>query len=158
MQSGKELLTHFAGVLCLSSHFYIFSHSTVLPSRSLNLRDMVSSPKWRLLGCPTGRWSTSPSASWGRPEFEPRFLRIWWAVLLSLHWFLHLTGFCCASKALTPTCQEDDSPSGSSCMLAPGGITSWQSGGMLPDDKGCDNSPSLQYQIMSPPRNVVGDC
>jgi hypothetical protein len=35
-------------------------------------------------------------------------------VFPSPHWFLYLTGFRCASKALTPTCQEDESPSASS--------------------------------------------
>jgi hypothetical protein len=32
---------------------------------------MVSPQKWWLLGCSIGRWSSSTSASWGRPEFEP---------------------------------------------------------------------------------------
>jgi hypothetical protein len=37
------------------------------------------------------RWSVSPSASWGRSEFESRFWPVWWAVLppllvLAPHW------------------------------------------------------------------------
>jgi hypothetical protein len=149
-QSGRELLTHFTAGLSLSSHFHILSHNTVLPPWSLNLRDTVSPPKRWLLGCPIKRWSGSPSVSWDRHEFEPRFLPIWWAVLPSPHWFLHLTGFCCASEALTPTRWEEESPSGSSCLLAPGGISSWQSWGMHPGDKRDDNSPSPQSWVTSP--------
>jgi hypothetical protein len=96
------------------------------------------------------RWSRSPSASFDRPEFEPRFLPVWWAVLPSPHWFLHLTGFSCASETLTLTCWEDEFLSGSSCPLVPGGISSWHSGGMHPGDRGGDNSPSPQSQITSP--------
>jgi hypothetical protein len=39
------------------------------------------------------------------------------------------TGFHCASEALTPTPQEEESPSGSTCLLVPGGIFSWRPGG-----------------------------
>jgi hypothetical protein len=27
---------------------------------------------------PSESWSDSPSTSWGRPEFEPGFLQVWW--------------------------------------------------------------------------------
>jgi hypothetical protein len=64
------------------------------------------------------------------------------AVLPSPHWFLHHTGFHHASNAFTPTCQEVESPSGSNCPLAPGG--------MHPGNKGGDKSLSLQSQTMSP--------
>jgi hypothetical protein len=143
-------LHSFAAELQLSLHFHILSHSTILPYHSLNLRDMGSPPKWWLLGCPIGRWSGSPSASWGRSEFEPRFLPVWWVVLPSPHWFLSLTGFHCATETLTPTPQEDESPSRSSCPLVPGRISSWQSRGRHPGDKGGDNSPSLCSQVISP--------
>jgi hypothetical protein len=53
-QSGRELLTHFAAGLHLSSHFQILSYSTVLPYCSLNLTNMVSPPKWWLPGVPLG--------------------------------------------------------------------------------------------------------
>jgi hypothetical protein len=97
-QNRRAFLTHFAAGLHLSSHFYILSHSTVLPSCSLNLRDKVSLQKRWLLGCLIGRWSISPSASWCWSEFEPRFLPAWWAVLPFPHCFLHLTGFHCALR------------------------------------------------------------
>jgi hypothetical protein len=42
----------------------------------------------------SGSWL--PSASWGSPEFEPRFLPIWGAGLPS--WFLSLSGFLCATR------------------------------------------------------------
>jgi hypothetical protein len=70
-------------------------------------------------------------------------------VLPSPHWFLHPTGFHCASEALTLTHQEEESPSRSSCPLAPGGISSWWFRGMHTSDKGGDNSPSPQSQITS---------
>jgi hypothetical protein len=41
-------------------------------------------------------------------------------------------------------------PSRSNCLLVPGGISSWWSGGMHPGDKRGDNSPSLQSWITSP--------
>jgi hypothetical protein len=85
-----------------------------------------------------------PFASWGRPEFEAGFLSVWWAIIPSPCWFLCLTGFHCAFEALTPACQEEESPSGSSCLTS-GGIYSWWSGEMHPVSK-------------EPPRNVVGGC
>jgi hypothetical protein len=60
------------------------------------------------------------------------------------HWF-H-----CVSEALTPTHQEEESLSTSNRPLVPGRISSWQSWGMHHGDKGGDNSPSAQSQIMSP--------
>jgi hypothetical protein len=50
---------------------FTHSHSTVLPPCSLNLKDMVSLLKRVVTRVPFGSWSDSPSASWGRPEFEP---------------------------------------------------------------------------------------
>jgi hypothetical protein len=46
-QSGRELLTHFAAGLHLSSHFHILSYNTILPHHPLNLRDMLSPQKLR---------------------------------------------------------------------------------------------------------------
>jgi hypothetical protein len=120
-QSGRELLTCFTAGLHLSLHFHILSYNTILPYCCLNLETWFHTKKWWLLGCSIERWSSSHSAFWGKPEFEPEFLPVWWAVLPSPHWLLHLTGFCCASEAPTPTLWEDESPSGSSCPLVPGG-------------------------------------
>jgi hypothetical protein len=38
-------------ILSSGSHFHTLSHSTVLPPRSLSLKDKVSPPKRALLGC-----------------------------------------------------------------------------------------------------------
>jgi hypothetical protein len=64
----------------------------------------------RLLGFLIGRWSLSPSASRGRPEYKPRFLPVWWVVLPSPCWFLCLTRFYCAAEALIPTHWEEECP------------------------------------------------
>jgi hypothetical protein len=68
-------------------------------------------------------------------------------------WCLCLTGFHCASEALTPTHREDKSPSGSSCPLAPRESPP-SSLGNAPGDKGGGNLPSLQSQTSKPPSNV----
>jgi hypothetical protein len=47
-------------------------------------------------------------------------------------WFLSFTGYCCASEAFIHTHRENESLSGSSCPLAPGGIFSLQFGGCSP--------------------------
>jgi hypothetical protein len=117
---------------CVSdSYFQILSHSTVLPPHSLNLRDTVS--LW-LLVVTSGLWEviSLPFCLLRWPEFEPRFLPVW---CVSPHWFLSLTRFHCASEVLTPT-HWDETPSGSSCQLVPGGISSLQSGGMHPGWQG----------------------
>jgi hypothetical protein len=69
-QSGRGLLTHFAAGLCLSLHFYLLSHSTVLPHCSLNLRDKVS--PWLL--AVSGRWSVSPFCLLGQAWIQTRVL------------------------------------------------------------------------------------
>jgi hypothetical protein len=53
--------------------------------------------------------------------FEPRFLLVWWVALPSL--VPALPWFHCASEALAPTCQEDESFLWSNPLLAPGRIT-----------------------------------
>jgi hypothetical protein len=55
----------------------------------------------------SGRWSDSPSAFWGRPEFEPGFLPVQRAVFLN--WFLSLSGFLCAADAFALTHWKDKS-------------------------------------------------
>jgi hypothetical protein len=135
---GSGLLTCFAAGLCLrlTLSYNLTQHSTSTPLPKPERHGFTG-----LLPV-SGRWSVSPSAFWGRPEFEPGFLPVWWAVFTSPHLFLCLTGFCCASKT-TPTCQEDESPSGSSCLLVPRGVSSQRSGDMHPGNKGGDNSPCL---------------
>jgi hypothetical protein len=49
---------------------------------------------------PFKSWSVSPSASWGRPEFEPGFLPLWWVGFPG--WFPSLSIILCATSA----CQE----------------------------------------------------
>jgi hypothetical protein len=66
----------------LSSHFHILSHSTV-HTTSWTWKTQFH-PLIVLIGCPIERWSSSPSASWGRSELEPGFLPIWWVVDPSL--------------------------------------------------------------------------
>jgi hypothetical protein len=77
-------------------------------------------PKRSLLAV-SGRWSVSPSTSWGRPEFEPGFLPVWWVVLPAPHQVLCIQG-------LHPNLPQGRIPSGSSCPLAPGRIFSWWQG------------------------------
>jgi hypothetical protein len=85
-------------------------------------------------------------------EFETGFLPAWRAMLLD--WFLHLSGFCCASEALPPTRWDDESTLqiklsvGAWWDLLP---APW---GMHPDDKGGDNSPSFIIPD-EPPSNVA---
>jgi hypothetical protein len=106
-QSRRELLTHFTAGLCLSSHFHILTAHHFHPT-PWTWKTHLHPKRWLLVV--SGRWSISPAASWGRPELKPEFLPVWWAMLLSPRWLLHPTGFHCASEALTPTLQEDESP------------------------------------------------
>jgi hypothetical protein len=98
-----------------------------------------------------GRWPASPSASWGRPEFEPGFLPVWWVVLPSPHGSCASLGsVVCLSEALTPTRWEEESL----LQIKLSVVTWWDLlpvvRRMHPGDRGGDNSPSLQSQQMRP--------
>jgi hypothetical protein len=122
------------------AHTFTHSHTAQYFHPTPQTSETRFHPKRRLLECLIGRWSISPSASWGRPEFELRFLPVWWAVLPSPHWFLCLTGFCCASEAFPPTHREDESLLWIKLSIAPGGISSQLSGGTHPGGKRGDIS------------------
>jgi hypothetical protein len=96
----------------------------------------------------SGRWSIFPSVSWGRPEFEPRFLSVWWAVLQKLvpvpHWVL-----------LCIWGPHPNSPGGWIPLWIKLSIGTWWDllqvvQGMHPSDKGGDNLPYPQSQQTSP--------
>jgi hypothetical protein len=97
----------------------------------------------------------STSVSWGRPDFEPGFLPVQWMYSPSLPGSCTSLGSVVHLRPLTLIRWEDESPSGSNCPLAPGGISSWQSRGTHPSDKGGDNSPSPQ-SWMSPQEMLWG--
>jgi hypothetical protein len=131
-----------------SSHFHILSHSTVQPYCSLNMRDSFT-PKMALTGVSHWEVIKLPFCILGQAWISTHILTSLMSGAALPRWFLHLTGFHCASEFLTLTLLEGESPSRSSCSLAPGGI-SWCSRMMYPSDKGGGNSPSPQSCIMSP--------
>jgi hypothetical protein len=106
---GLVLHTHFAAQMCFRlTHSHTHSHSTVLLPHSLNLREMVSSQNVVTRSNLISRsWSDSTSASWGRPEFKPWLLPVWWAALSSLVPVSHQVLLC--SEDITPTHHEDKS-------------------------------------------------
>jgi hypothetical protein len=98
-------------------------------------------PKGRYLGA---FWEliNSPSASWGRPEFESRFLPVWWVGLPgwspSLSRLLFATGTCLLSSP-----GERLPPPDQCGLVAPGrgsppgrlGMLSWWQGAKTPPSK-----------------------
>jgi hypothetical protein len=112
-------------------------------------------PKRRLLGCLTGCWLDSLSASWGRPEFEPGFLPVWWAPLPSLVPVPHQVLLC----VWVP---HPDSPGG--WVFPPDQAVCWhlinrpfsrRSGGCIPATREVKNH-HLCNPGSKPPRNVTG--
>jgi hypothetical protein len=101
------LCTHFISRLCLKltiSHT-LTQHNTytLLPEPERH----NFTPKRVLLGC-LWSWSDSPSASRGRPEFEPGFLPVWWVGLPN--WFLSLSRFLCATRSCPLSSLEESLP------------------------------------------------
>jgi hypothetical protein len=144
-QSGRELLTCFPAGLSLSSHFHILSYGTILPYCSLNLRHGF-----------TPKMVVTRMSHWEVIKFPFCLLGqawIWTWVLTSLmsgaplpllvpvpHWVL----LCIRGP-------QPDSPAGWIFLQIKLSIGTWWDllvvQGMHSDDKGGDNSPSLQSQM-----------
>jgi hypothetical protein len=86
-----SLCNHLHLRLALSHTLTKHSTSTPLPEPERH----SFTPKGSYYGV-FGSWLDYPSVSWGRPEFEPGFLPVWWVGLPG--WFLSLSGFLCAPE------------------------------------------------------------
>jgi hypothetical protein len=91
-----------------------------------------------------GKWSVSRSASWGRPEFEPGFFTVSWALLPSPRWSLGFTGSIVHQRPSTWLARRMNPPPDQAVYWhlvgsSPGG---W---GIHPSDKGGDKSLSPQF-------------
>jgi hypothetical protein len=138
--------------LQLSQVSHTLSHSTVLLPRSLNLRDRVSPQKavtsslWETDQSPLLPLEAGLNSNLGSYQSESS------ASLPLLFPAPHWITLCVPGLHLTP--QEVESPSGSSCLSAPGGIFCQLSRGWTPATRKVTSH--LCNSSNKSPRNVAG--